>query len=395
MTEEKFADFGELLYDNGHERPAPKEKNQKLEHWLALLFFLIVLSCFILLIAPRLFGLLSTPVSRLTSLIVLVIGIMGLIVVALVFSDSVFFWRIQVFSNGVIFSCNEKEKGRFLFSQVHGFERLAKNPFPEDDNHIGIYGKIGGSPRPVRFYPSKNQNMKQALYCLNEAYINYRINHFSKIDVYGLYRNEESVFTNAYFLTLNNGKFINEQLNSMKPEFLFNEVVDVIVKDKEIELRNKNKEVLFKYSRQYFMNLDFLQYLVYEKGGGRRTNISNNLKKRKEKDLDIIIKHMLEYITIGEAGDLRPYTLSEINECERILIDFVDRLIKLGDTITLVAIQDSVKGVVLALNELKLKFPELIETEEREMLCEFIENVAVDVGLPLPAGDITQRWRKW
>jgi hypothetical protein len=89
----------------------------------------------------------------------------------------------------------------------------------------------------------------------------------------------------------------------------------------------------------------------------------------------------------GDAG----YTDADVAKCGQILDNFIDSM-------TLLTASDEelinreVKVTVLALNKLNEKG--LIETREREMLCDFIEQACIAVGFE-PAKDITEEWRKW
>lgn len=57
---------------------------------------------------------------------------------------------------------------------------------------------------------------------------------------------------------------------------------------------------------------------------------------------------------------------------------------------------ESVKRVVIALNELNIKCDySIIKTDQREYLCPFIEEAAVVAGLTQPKDDITEEWREW
>ena len=53
-----------------------------------------------------------------------------------------------------------------------------------------------------------------------------------------------------------------------------------------------------------------------------------------------------------------------------------------------------VKTLVLALNKLNEKTDYcLLETEERESICEIIQESAIACGLSDPSDDITEEWR--
>ena len=125
-----------------------------------------------------------------------------------------------------------------------------------------------------------------------------------------------------------------------------------------------------------------------------------NLQQYKEKKFEKIISSMVEYMNLeGESdedlGDCG-YTQDEIDACVKILDDYIDELIELGDNSSEDAIMASVKKVVLALNELNERADySLIETDQREYLCPFIQDAAINAGLPLTPVDITEEWRMW
>jgi len=121
------------------------------------------------------------------------------------------------------------------------------------------------------------------------------------------------------------------------------------------------------------------------------------LNEFKEKKFEHIIRSMVDYMNYeDEDGDDFDcgYTQSDIDECCKILDDYIDELIMLGDNPSADKIMESVKNVVLALNKLTENKP-LIETDQREYLCPFIENAAIEAGLPQTSEDITYEWRNW
>ena len=88
------------------------------------------------------------------------------------------------------------------------------------------------------------------------------------------------------------------------------------------------------------------------------------------------------------------YTQSDIDRCEELINDYLERLgaIAEGDEI---AIKGEVKRFVQALNELNGDCGgSLIETEQREDLCQIILVAARDRGLDTD-DDVTMEWRQW
>ena len=124
------------------------------------------------------------------------------------------------------------------------------------------------------------------------------------------------------------------------------------------------------------------------------------LPEFKEKKFKDIIRTMVEYMNreLDEDEDEDVdcgYTQSDIDECCKILDNYIDDLISLNGNAD--RIMNCVEKVVLALNVLSESVPSLIETEQRELIAEFIHDAAVEAGLPEPDKheDITEEWREW
>ena len=87
-------------------------------------------------------------------------------------------------------------------------------------------------------------------------------------------------------------------------------------------------------------------------------------------------------------------TAVEINELLAIVDAFVTNMTK-SSTLTEQAIRDAVKQAVLALNALNKRCNgNLIETDQREDICELILVAAAQAGLHTDE-DITEEWREW
>lgn len=123
------------------------------------------------------------------------------------------------------------------------------------------------------------------------------------------------------------------------------------------------------------------------------------LEEFKMKKDENILRSMIDYMTFeedmeGEDKYVVKYTQKDIDKCGKILDKFIDDLIKSNKdekTIT-----KSVKEVILKLNKLNEKCErELIETDQRGYLCQFIEDASVIAGLPKSENDITEEWREW
>ncbi|UOD28443.1 hypothetical protein INH39_23750 [Massilia violaceinigra] len=95
-----------------------------------------------------------------------------------------------------------------------------------------------------------------------------------------------------------------------------------------------------------------------------------------------------------DAGEEPPYGKAEIDECASILDAYAAAIDKLPKPAEREAIMKEVERVVVALNEFDERGGGIIETEEREKLCDIIYLVAKDAGLEADE-DITEEWRDW
>ncbi|NHZ64819.1 hypothetical protein [Massilia genomosp. 1] len=89
-----------------------------------------------------------------------------------------------------------------------------------------------------------------------------------------------------------------------------------------------------------------------------------------------------------------PYGKAEIAACANILDAYAAAIDKLPKPADHAAIMKEVERVVVALNEFDERAGGVIETEEREKLCDIIYLVAKDAGLQADQ-DITEQWRDW
>jgi hypothetical protein len=104
-----------------------------------------------------------------------------------------------------------------------------------------------------------------------------------------------------------------------------------------------------------------------------------------------LIEGMTDYIADGDDS----YTKADIRKCDKILQQLMARLGKLDDSMPESAILDYVKKAVLDLNALNGSFDGcLIETDQREDLCEYLLLAARSSGLASDK-DITEEWREW
>ncbi len=124
------------------------------------------------------------------------------------------------------------------------------------------------------------------------------------------------------------------------------------------------------------------------------------LQEFKEKKHEDILRSMIDYMNFDEDEDEDDddfdcgYTQDDIDTCGIILDNYINELEKSINNETL--IMQNVKNVVLQLNELNKKCDySLIETDQREYLCPFIEEAAFIAGYPKTTDDITFEWREW
>jgi len=110
-----------------------------------------------------------------------------------------------------------------------------------------------------------------------------------------------------------------------------------------------------------------------------------------------VIQSMRDYLNFDEEyieGDSIGYTLKDIEKCGAILNEYIDDLSESNKDEKLIL--KSVKKVVLALNKLNQNCEyELIETDQREDLSQFINETAIVAGLSEFENDITEEWREW
>ena len=115
-----------------------------------------------------------------------------------------------------------------------------------------------------------------------------------------------------------------------------------------------------------------------------------NLKENTEIKaiLDRLKKGMIDYIS-----DDTVYTEQDVDICMNILYEYLDGI---ATSKTKEDGMTFVKHAVLQLNELNGKCEdELIETDQREDICEIITIAGNLLGYNDRGDDITQEWREW
>lgn len=108
-----------------------------------------------------------------------------------------------------------------------------------------------------------------------------------------------------------------------------------------------------------------------------------------------LLEGMREYMTdVIADGDESDYSESDIGKCASILDSFLAE-VQSTDHGNTEVVMGSVKEAVLALNELNESCGDsLIETDQREQICELIIQAAAAAGVG-DGEDITEEWREW
>jgi hypothetical protein len=103
------------------------------------------------------------------------------------------------------------------------------------------------------------------------------------------------------------------------------------------------------------------------------------------------IDGMISYMKQGDVG----YAQKHVNQCVKILDRYLDKLKQLRGPGTDEKILSEAKTAVLELNSLNEKCDgSLLETDQREQICELMIVAARHAGLTLE-GDFTEEWREW
>ena len=118
-----------------------------------------------------------------------------------------------------------------------------------------------------------------------------------------------------------------------------------------------------------------------------------DLEQYRESIAKTVYEPMLAYFR--EFGEEDSNSEEAIGECRRLLEGYVESLAEL-EAPSEEEILALVERVVLALNDLNEETDSaMIETDEREAICEILQGAALDAGLPETDDDITEPWREW
>jgi hypothetical protein len=121
-------------------------------------------------------------------------------------------------------------------------------------------------------------------------------------------------------------------------------------------------------------------------------NIQDDLKHIKADLLDGMRDYMND---LDAEADDSGYTELDIAKCENLIDGFLAKVSSatVGDSDL---VMSAVKETVLALNDLNASCGgSLIETDQRESICELIIRAAAAAGVGSGNEDITEDWREW
>lgn len=118
-----------------------------------------------------------------------------------------------------------------------------------------------------------------------------------------------------------------------------------------------------------------------------------DIKKYKYKVKSKVIKPLVEHL--NEYGINCGYDLFSVLQCRIYLMNYLRKLNSIKHPSD-EQILKAVKRVVIALNKVnKSTKYTIFETDERESICEIIQNSAIECGLKEHIDDITEEWREW
>jgi hypothetical protein len=110
-----------------------------------------------------------------------------------------------------------------------------------------------------------------------------------------------------------------------------------------------------------------------------------------------VIDGMLDYMEPDGDEDFDPgYTKEDVETCAAILQQYLVAMFSAASNGDSERIIVAVKTAVVSLNKLNEKCGHsLIETDQREQICQLIISSAVQAGLEAADYDITAQWREW
>jgi hypothetical protein len=99
----------------------------------------------------------------------------------------------------------------------------------------------------------------------------------------------------------------------------------------------------------------------------------------------------------GIEYEMEQYTPENCGAAKQIMDDLIEGLVRLGESSSTDNKIELIKNAVIAYNNLNDEVEGLIETGEREDLCDVFENIAQSAGINTEQydDDITFQWRTW
>jgi hypothetical protein len=108
------------------------------------------------------------------------------------------------------------------------------------------------------------------------------------------------------------------------------------------------------------------------------------------------LRNLLARLTVGMLGFMEggnaSYSEEDVDACREILISHAEKLDRIKDR---AEAEDLVRATVLKLNTLNEGTGDLIETGQREEICEFIIKAGAIKGFNSQDEDVTEQWREW
>ncbi len=117
-----------------------------------------------------------------------------------------------------------------------------------------------------------------------------------------------------------------------------------------------------------------------------------DMQQYKDQLQETVIAPMTRYL---QGCKTCGFSEQDVAKCNELILAYLDALEGI-DAPANQEIMEQVRVLVLALNELNEKTDFcLLETDEREAICEIIQSSAVACGLTDPEDDVTEEWREW
>ena len=155
------------------------------------------------------------------------------------------------------------------------------------------------------------------------------------------------------------------------------------------------------------INMGLFDKLFGKKETSKQTeNNTPNIDKTKQMDSGyqnklITTKQFYPFKNWRENYDvgLTQYTQENCNKTKKVFDDLIDSLINIGEHANENEKIQQFKKAILSTNKLNEEIHGLIETDEREDLCELTNKITIACGLdPQKFGDgegIASEWREW